>query len=169
MRKMNDSAQWQLIEVILVAGILFAAMYLVRSSNITVYKSIEEETPLKAQGYGALESLASQPPPAGYSGDYRSLLEYYVKNPSDDLKNAIEGFFLSSDVNFKIDRIDMVQLKNEQATLAACTTPLVGSYYWIDEKSCTVTRIVEHCYYDNVLGTYETEVYKVVLYLWYNT
>ena len=48
---MNDSAQWQLIEVVLVAGMLFAAMYLVRSSNVTVYKSIEEENPLQAQAF----------------------------------------------------------------------------------------------------------------------
>lgn len=163
MRKMNDSAQWQLIEVVLVAGILFAATYLVRSSNITVYKSIEEENPLKAQGYDALESLASQT--RGVPGGYRTLLEYYVienpgTNPGDDFKAAIKEFFPSSDVNFKIERVDITYLKNHQnAVPADYVTPLVDSVYWVDEKSCTVTRVVEH----------NSNVYKVVLYLWYNT
>lgn len=161
MRKMNDSAQWQLIEVILVAGMLFTAMYLVRSANITVYKSIEEENPLKALGSDALESLASQPAPEEFSEEYRSLLEYYIiDKPPDLFKAAVEGFFSSSDVNFKIILIDMTELKNDQTKTIEdyFNSPLVDSIYWVDEGSCTATRIVEH----------DGNVYKVVLFLWYN-
>jgi hypothetical protein len=161
MRKMNDLAQWQLIEVILVAGILFAAMYLVKSSNITVYKSIEGEDQLKAQGYDALESLASQPSEVN---GYHSKLVYYIIQDHNSLKTYLDSFF-SSDVNYRIEMTNMTKFKNNQVTLAECTTTLVDSTYWIGEKSCTATRIVE--YYNPV--TSKSDVYRVVLYLWYNT
>lgn len=164
MRKMNDSAQWQLIEVVLVAGMLFAAMYLVRSASITVYKSIEEENPLKAQGYDALESLASQPPPDGFSDEYHSLLEYYIiENPPDELENSIKELF-PSDVNFKVILIDMTELKDDQTKTMEYyldptnNPPLVNSDYWIEEGACVSNRIVQH----------DGNVYKVVLMLWYN-
>jgi len=161
MRKMNDSAQWQLIEVILVAGMLFTAMYLVRSANITVYKSIEGENLLEAQGSDVLESLASQPASAAFTAEYGSLLEYYIIEPApNEFKLAIEGFFSSSDVNFKIILIDMTELKNDQTKTIEdyLNFPFVDSIYWVDEKSCTATRIVVN----------EDNVYKVVLFLWYN-
>ena len=149
MRKMNDSAQWQLIEVILVAGMLFAAMYLVRSANVTVYKSIEEENPLEDKGYNVLESLASQPAPSGFT-QYDSLLAYYsIEKPPDKLKDAIEDFF-SSDVNFKVILINMTELKNDQTKTIedylnpTLNPPLVDSLYWIDENYCTATRILQH-------------------------
>ena len=155
MRKMNNSAQWQLIEVIIVAGILFGATYLVRSANITVYKSIEEENPFKAQGYDALESLASQPAPVD---NYDSLLVYCLFSDTGSLKSNITSFF-SSDVNFKINIVNMTELRNNQTKdLVDCTTILVESIYWVDEESTTATRIVNH----------DGNVYKVVLYLWYN-
>ena len=166
MRKMNDSAQWQMMEVVLVAGMLFAAMYLVRSSNVTVYKSIEEENPLQAQGYEALESIAVQPP---LSGDQHNLLAYYIdyfnENGDDGgLTDGIKKYF-SSDINCKITMIDITKSKEESKPLEECTTIIYDPLYWIEEESCSANRVVT--VYDDEMG--RVYVYEIILSLWYNT
>ena len=171
MRKMNDSAQWQLIEVILVAGMLFAAMYLVRSSNVTVYKSIEEENPLQTQAFEALESIAAQPAPA--TEDNHNLLSYYVEyfinNGADDgLTDEIKNYFPSeSNIDFKITIVDITTSKEEGSSLEACSSVIYEPVFWIEEESCSATRtvVVDKPSDTNV----DESVYEVILSLWYNT
>lgn len=170
MRKINDSAQWQLVEVILVAGILFTAMYLVRSSNITVYKSIEEEKTLQTQANEALESIAAQPAPAGK--DNHNLLsyyvQYYVENGVDDgLEEEIKNFFQSkSNIEFKIEIIDITTSKeDDQKSLEDCTYNINTPVFWVEDGSCSANRIVV---VDKPFKNVDEFVYEVVLSLWYN-
>lgn len=171
MRKMNDLAQWQLIEVILVAGILFAAMYLVRSSNITVYKSIEEEKTLQSKAFEALESIAAQIAPVGE--DNHNLLsyyvEYYIENGVDDgLEEEIKKNFPSkSNIEFKIQILDITTSKeDDQKSLDDCTFTINNPVFWVEEESCSANRIIV---VDKPSENIDEFVYEVILSLWYNT
>jgi len=170
MRKMNNSAQWQLIEVILVAGILFAAMYLVRSSNITVYKSIEEEKTLQSKAFEALESIAAKSTPVGE--DNHNLLsyyvEYYVENGVDDgLEDEIKNFFPSeSNIEFKLEITYITDSKEQGLPLEDCTYDINDPVFWMEEGTCSASRIVV---VDKPSENVDEFVYDVILSLWYNT
>jgi len=171
MRKMNDKAQWQLIEVILVAGMLFAAMYLVRSANVTVYKSIEEENPLKTQAYEALESIASQPAPKGK--DNHNLLSYWAEenwelSSVNNFKEEIKRFFPSeSNIDFNVTKVNITKSKEEGLSLEECSITINSEEYWIKSGSCSASRIVVVDKPSEPNG--KDYVYKIILSLWYNT
>ena len=71
MRK-NKKAQIHILEVIIVAGMLFTALYFVRGLTTSTYSSVHEPNLLKIRADTALSTLDNDP----YSGYHTRLTKY---------------------------------------------------------------------------------------------
>ena len=80
MKKFNNLAQAQVLEAILVAGLLLTSLYFVRSLDITSSSVVESGNRLETQANGILESLEGEP---DTDGDNSSLLAKLVKSYLD--------------------------------------------------------------------------------------
>jgi hypothetical protein len=77
---MNNSAQIHILEIILMSGIMFMALFFISNFEVPTHTTIGKENSLESLGEGILTSLDGIPDP-GYEGDdtyYSSLLARYV-------------------------------------------------------------------------------------------
>ena len=152
----NNKGQMQLLEVILVAGMLLVALYFVRGVDISAQTSVENENKLDELGDTILESLAAKPSPYSY---YNSLLALYISSSSyySIFENYVSTVLPEGTI-FKIDKIDMTEFThNPTASLDDVTTNIYTPDIWLGEEA-RVSRLV-------LVGD---TVYKVVLSMWIN-
>ena len=152
---MNDSAQMNVLEVIIVAGILIAGLYFVRGMEFSARSVEENENQLESLGESILNNLASTPDP---SDEYSSMLAKYISstaqyaNFTDDINNTFPTGTL-----YKVERVDMSKMFHENAALENCTGTIYEPVVWVQDES-RVSRIVVS----------DGTVYEVVISLWFN-
>jgi len=155
MKLKNNDAQMQLLEVILVAGMLFVALYFVRGIDIVSNTNVESDNKLQDLGNSILESLSAQSSSYSY---YNSLLAYYADYDNGGFANYVRAVLPEGTI-FKITSIDMTNLtKNIDATISSSTETIYDPDLWLGEEA-RASRLV-------VIGD---RLYDIVLYMWFNT
>ncbi len=160
MREDNNNGQMQLLEVILVAGMVLISLFFVRSLNISLQTStVERENKLEQIGDSILESLASRD---SSNGDY-SELGYYIKYFLEtgrfkwDFEDYIE-LSLPSDSLYTIYIVNMTNFSfNPHSGIDNHLEYIYSPDYWIVEEACS-SRIV----------VVDGFVYEIYLGLWFN-
>jgi hypothetical protein len=154
---MNDKAQLHVLEVVIVAGMLFMALFFVKNMDVSSYTTIEKENRLEVIGRAIFDSLESQPDPYG---KWDNLLVSYLANEHSGLlklNNYIISHLPEGSL-FRLTVIDMDKLfHNASASLEDCTYTLLGANYWFGEEA-RISKIV-------VIDGYVNEI---ILSMWYN-
>jgi len=151
----DNDAQLQVLEVILVAGMLLISVYFIRGIDIVSQSNVEKENKLESMGDSLLESLAAQP---DSNGRYNSLLAYYCRVGTSSFANYVEQVLPEGTI-FKIERIDLTRLvTNQETTIKDATFEIYSPDIWFDDDAKS-SRI---CVVD---GT----VYRIVLSMWFNS
>ena len=155
---MDDKAQLHVLEVIIVAGLLFVSLYFVESMDVSYYSASDKENKLETLGRGILLGLEAQPDP---SGKWDNLLTSYISN--ENLGHSRFESYVSSILPegalFRINIVNMSKFfHNSSASRETCTLANLGTSIWFEEEAC-ITRIV-------VVGNI---VYELTLSIWYNS
>lgn len=152
---MNNSAQMNVLEVIIVSGILIVGLYFVRGMEFSSRSVEETENQLEVLGESVLNNLASKPDThEGYSNAlsrHISSKEHY-SNLTDEINSTFPLGTL-----YKVEKVDMSKMFHENAAIINCTETIYEPPVWIQDET-RVSRIVVSG------GT----VYEVVITLWFN-
>jgi hypothetical protein len=156
MRKIDNQGQMQMLEVILVSGMLLLALFFVKTIEISAISSVEKENKLEALGISILDSLSGEADP---SEEYSSILARYISSGSyyDDFSDYVYEVLPDGTI-FRIIKIDMTNFVHDaDATPEGCTYTIYDPPYWVDEEA-RASRIVVA---DGI-------VYEVILMMWFN-
>lgn len=148
----DSSAQANMLEVVMVAAMLFATLFFVQSLHSVAYEETHEKNILKEKGYSALTSLDS------YPYEKYSLLEKYIKhNETGNFTNFIYArIFPSMAYNVYIYNISMM-FSNSGANATAYKTT------WQRLDAPKVGEIQQA----HRLFVSDGYVYEIVLEMWY--
>ena len=152
---MDNSAQMNVLEVVIVAGILIVGLYFVRGMEFSSRSIEDDENQLETLGESILNNLASMP---DSSNEYSSVLSKYISNSDyySDFTDVINSTFPSGTL-YKIEKVDMSKMFHENAALEDCIEIIYEPVVWIQDES-RVSRIVVS----------DGDVYEVVISLWFN-
>jgi hypothetical protein len=154
---MNDSAQLQVLEAVIVAGMLLLAIFFVRSIDVSIHLPMGRDNRFESYGNSIFTSLGGQKDP---SGEYSSLLASYIADDSSHNSKLVNYVYevLPSGTLFKISRVNVSMLMyNSTATLNNCTEVLYDPGIWINNEA-RVSRIV-------VANGF---IYELIIYMWFN-
>jgi len=152
MRK-NRKAQVHILEVIIVAGMLFTALYFVRGLSTSTYTSVYEPNLLKTRADTALSTLDNDPHDIYHTKLTKLIVTNDARNFSSSIIGAIRPCYGYSVYVYNITnmyRNSSVNLEGNKNTFINQWAPKVG------DKTQTSRLIV-----------YDGYVYEVVLELWY--
>lgn len=154
----NNKGQMQILEVIIVAGMIFIALFFVKNMDVSSYSNIEKENRLETLGEGAFKNLENQPDPYGnYDNKLIAYIKYDMRGNSF-LQREFDSI-LPEGTLYKLSVFSISELvHNFSAYQEEITEILAGSYVWIGEE----TRVSK-------LVVIEDEVYEVVLSMWFNS
>ena len=152
---MNNSAQMNVLEVIIVSGILIIGVYFVRGMEFSSRSVEEAENQLEILGESILNNLASI---TDSSEEYSSLLSKYISNSTyyDEFTDQVNNTFPTGTM-YKIEKVDMSEMFHKNLALENCTEVIYEPAVWIQDEG-RVSRIVVSN------GT----VYEVIISLWFN-
>ena len=152
---MNNSAQMNVLEVIIVSGILIIGVYFVRGMEFSSRSVEETENQLEVFGDSILNNLAAT---ADSDQEYPSLLTKYISSPDyyDDFTDAINNTFPTGTI-YKVERVDLSKMFHENAPIENCTETIYEPPVWVEDEG-RVSRIVVS----------DGTVYEVVISVWFN-
>ena len=131
---MDDKAQIHILEVVLVASILFVSLYFLSQIEITINITASNENKLEEVGDQILSYEENLPDP---TGQYSSMLAYYID--TWDLANFTE--FIDSSIplgtTYTITKVDVSGLQ-EGETFTKCKEHI---YSKADENIGRVTEV----------------------------
>lgn len=150
---MNRKAQIHVLEVIIVAGMLFTALYFVRGLSTSTYSSVYEPNSLKTRADTALTALDNEP----NSNYHTSLTQYIAENMTNSFSSRLRssispcyGFTVYVYNITNMYRNSSVSLEENKDIFIDQWSPKVG------DKTHASRMIV-----------YDGFVYEVVMELWY--
>ncbi|MEF8879432.1 MAG: hypothetical protein V5A64_03460 [Candidatus Thermoplasmatota archaeon] len=154
--KKNDSAQIQVLEVIIVAGIIFASLYFIQGLTSPTFPESYQKKPLKTRVKSAIDSIDSVP-----DDEYRSLLvRYMVENTTENkrtLGNRIWNLIFPS-YGYHIYKYNLSKMyKNSSATVDDYRTLYVTNNPPEVGKKVQASKIFVHDGY----------LYEIVVEAWY--
>lgn len=152
---MDDNAQVNMLEAVLVVAMLFMTLYFSQSLSSTVYESAIEKNILKIKGASALESLDNYP-----NDDYHSLLTWYI---IENMTESFTKFIYTSGRIFPCIAYNVylynISMMFRNSTAKENNYKTLWSYIPAPEigKRAQTYRII----------TYDGYVYEIVLDMWY--
>jgi len=152
---MNNSAQMNVLEVIIVSGILIVGLYFVRGMEFSSRSVGETENQLEVLGESILNNIASRPD--NYEG-YSSALSRYISNKDhySNFTDEINSTFPLGTL-YKLEKVDMSKMFHENLAIINCTETIYEPPVWIQDEA-RVSRLVVS----------DGTVYEVVITLWFN-
>jgi hypothetical protein len=160
---MNNSAQMNVLEAVLVVGMLFLSMYFVSTIEVSFHTTVEEENNFEILARGILKSLGDE---SDSSGNYNSLLAKYISdiegdpdsNSKDMLRTYIRSVFPEGTM-FTILKVNYSKIiQNASATLSDCTDYIGPNYgFWMNDAA-RASRIV----------VADGFVYEIIISVWFN-
>ena len=148
-----------LIEVIIVTGLIFIALFFVKNMEVTTYSIVEKENRLQAIGLDALENLANRPDK--YEKYDNLLISYIMLDKQIDEYSYLETELSNILPEGTLFRITVYSISdfvhNSSLELDDVIFLEKGTDIWIEEETC-VSRIL----------VIDNKVYSVVLGLWFN-
>ena len=157
-KKIDNLAQMQVLEAIVVVGLILTSLYFVQNLNITSYSIIHSDNRLETLGRGVLISLESKPDPSGNSSLLEKCVREYInKGEYTTFKRYIDDGLPSGTV-YKILLINISELThNKSATIDNCTEVIYMPPLWVDEGFRSSRLVVVDGY-----------IYNVILSMWFN-
>jgi len=158
---MNDHAQMNVLEAVIVVGMLFLALYFVSAMDVSSHTTVEEENNFEILSRGILRSLGETDDPT-----YNNLLAKYISDINKDpdhiskarLINYITSVFPKGTI-FTILNVNYSKIiHNASASLEDCKTYIGPNYGFWMEDAARASRIV-------VVNGF---VYEIIISVWFN-
>lgn len=161
---MNDRAQMNVLEAVIVVGMLFLTLYFVSAMDVSSHTSVEEENSFEILSRGILKSLGEANDPTGnnllakYINDIENGPDNISRESRNRLRNYISSVFPKGTV-FTILKVNYSKIiHNASASLSDCETYIGPNYGFWMEDAARASRIV-------VVNGF---VYEIIISVWFN-
>lgn len=162
---MNNSAQMNVLEAVLVVGMLFLAVYFVSAMEVSSHTTVEEENNFEILARGILRNLGDL---SDSSGNYNSLLAKYITDIENlpkgapDYRQHLRDYIASvfpEGTLFTILRVNYSKIiQNASATLSDCTEYIGPNYgFWMNDAARASRVVVADGF-----------VYEIIISVWFN-
>ncbi len=151
----TNNGQMHVMEAVIVAGLIFSALFFISNMEVSSYTTIEKQNKLKQLGAKILENAEAK---EDSTGNYDNFLIYCVEENINYLYYDLVSS-LPEGTLFRLTVVNMSKLFHDNsASYNDCIYTSIGTDIWVDEET-RVSRII----------AFNGFIYEIVLQLWLNT